>query len=116
MKPTQPHFPTSWRGYDRHEVDAFLRHVANEQTRLRQHAAYLEAFVSQHQECDRTIQDLQARLEERQKAIERERVIRRNLETWLGAAIPALTQVQAIVQAGEGAPPPPAARVASSTR
>ena len=41
-----PAFRTSWRGYDRAEVDAFLRRTAADRQRLQEDLAQLEAFMA----------------------------------------------------------------------
>ncbi|MGH9148561.1 MAG: DivIVA domain-containing protein, partial [Vicinamibacterales bacterium] len=74
LTPVQPRFRTAWRGYDRSEVDAFVRQLA--------------------QQYEATIQGLQECLAERDHDTDRVQTIGQTLEQWLESVIPALTGMQ----------------------
>ena len=92
-----PAFRTSWRGYDRAEVDAFLRQTAADRQRLQEDLAQLEAFTATSGDERREV--------ERLAAIRRE--VASCLETSIGALRTATGLMASVTPpAAQPAPPP----------
>lgn len=92
-----PAFRTSWRGYDRAEVDAFLRQTAADRQRLQEDLAQLEAFTATSGDERREV--------ERLAAIRRE--VASCLETSIGALRTATGLLASVTPpAAQPAPPP----------
>jgi len=92
-----PAFRTSWRGYDRAEVDAFLRQTAADRQRLQEDLAQLEAFMAAGGDERREV--------ERLAAIRRE--VASCLETSIGALRTATGLLASVTPPlAQPAPPP----------
>jgi len=92
-----PAFRTSWRGYDRAEVDAFLRQTAADRQRLQEDLAQLEAFTATSGDERREV--------ERLAAIRRE--VASCLETSIGALRTATGLLASVTPPAAQTPPPP---------
>jgi DivIVA domain-containing protein len=96
-----PAFRTSWRGYDRAEVDAFLRQTAADRQRLQEDLAQLEAFTATSGDERREV--------ERLAAIRRE--VASCLETSIGALRTATGLLASVTPPAAQAAPTPIAAI-----
>ena len=97
-----PAFRTSWRGYDRAEVDAFLQQTAADRQRLQEDLAQLEAFMATSGDERREL--------ERLAAIRRE--VASCLETSIGALRTATGLLASVTPPAAQAAPPPVHAIA----
>src|SRR5436190_22454657 len=98
-----PAFRTRWRGYDRAEVDAFLRQTAVDRQRLQDDLAHHEAFMATSGDERREL--------ERLAAIRRE--VASCLETSIGALRTATGLLASVTPPNSQPAPPPVQALAA---
>src|SRR5262245_17158163 len=98
-------FKTSSEGYDRNEVDAFVRTLEDAQAHLYQQASNLEAALVSYQQYRTATEELQTQLTARQRDMDEA------MQGWLTSALPALREYQETVGAANVEPPSSITRI-----